>query len=145
MVFPRRIDPAIPHRKSQSISAPDFADECCPDTRRRFTLNQRVETREIYCTLVNPARVFWTLEREAAVAEIFRWRQALFFEKAHHQVQTVFCQTHLLIDHLQNSTKRSSWHGQEPLERPELEGQLRCLRSIENWKSYHDLITRLKD
>lgn len=78
---------------------------CLGQRSGRFTFKSGRGNSEIYLHhgMIRHA-VFGTLEGEAAVAEIFRWRQGRFFfeEGIISQVQTVNRPwTHLLIDNLQ--------------------------------------------
>jgi len=88
------------------FSAAEILQMSCMSQRSgRFTLKSGRGTSEIYLHhgMVRHA-VYNTLEGEAAVAEVFRWRQGRFYfeEGIISQVQTVDRPwTHLLIDNLQ--------------------------------------------
>jgi len=88
------------------FSAADILQMSCMSQRSgRFTFKSGRGNSEIYLHhgMVRHA-VYDTLEGEAAVAEVFRWRQGRFFfeEGIISQVQTVNRPwTHLLIDNLQ--------------------------------------------
>ena len=88
------------------FSAAEILQMSCLSQRSgRFTFKSRRGTSEIYLQhgSVRHAQ-FGSLEGEAAVAEIFRWRQGRFFfeEGIISQVQTVNRPwAHLLIDNLQ--------------------------------------------
>ena len=88
------------------FSAPEILQMSCLGQRSgRFTFKSRRGNSEIYLHhgMVRHA-VYGTLEGEAAIAEIFRWRQGRFYfeEGIISQVQTVSRPwAHLLIDNLQ--------------------------------------------
>ena len=89
------------------FSAAEILQMSCLGQRSgRFTFKSGRGNSEIYLQLGSIRHaVFGTLEGEAAVAEIFRWRQGRFYfeEGIISQVQTVDRPwTHLLINNLQN-------------------------------------------
>ena len=88
------------------FSAAEILQMSCLGQRSgRFTFKSARGNSEIYLQLGSIRHaVFGTLEGEAAVAEIFRWRQGRFYfeEGIISQVQTVDRPwAHLLIDNLQ--------------------------------------------
>ncbi len=108
MVIPAEgIDPchSLIGNLNQFSAAEILQMSCLGQRSGRFTFKSARGNSEIYLQLGSIRHaVFGTLEGEAAVAEIFRWRQGRFYfeEGIISQVQTVDRPwAHLLIDNLQ--------------------------------------------